>query len=427
MLASFRRPSKPRRIRTTVLDSTTYATTALRRCDELAAFSEEDGQLTRRFATPALRRAGEAVGGWMEAAGMSVRRDAIGNVIGRLGARGDGDRGTLVIGSHIDTVPDAGRYDGALGVLVGIAVCERLRDTGAPLPFAVEVVAFADEEGARYGTSYLGSSVLAGGFEDEWLERRDPDGVVMREALVDFGGSPEGIPGARRDPADLLAYFEVHIEQGPVLEAEGLALGVVTAIAGQTGATVAFSGAAGHAGTVPMALRRDALGAAAEWILEVETLARETDGLVATVGEIAIEPGAGNVIPGRVELTLDLRHAEDSVRIPAGGELRLRAERVAASRDVAVQWRSHEAAAVSLSPELGELLGKAVAAGGLRVARLPSGAGHDAAVMSTLAPAAMLFVRCAGGVSHNPAEAVTLDDVAAAIDASSRFLQLLAG
>jgi hydantoinase/carbamoylase family amidase len=403
-------------------DSMAYAATVLRRCDELAAFSEERGRVTRRFATPALREAGETVRGWMEKAGLAVRRDAIGNIIGRLG--GD-DRRTLLIGSHIDTVPDGGRYDGTLGVLIGIAVLERLRDTGGSLPYAVEVVAFADEEGARYGTSYLASRVFAGGFEEQWLDLHDADGVTMAAALRAFGGAPEGLTDAGRDPAGLIGYYEVHIEQGPVLEAEDRSLGVVTGIAGQTGATVAFSGAAGHAGTVPMSLRRDALSAAAEWILRAESLARETDGLVATVGALTLEPGAGNVIPGRAELTLDLRHTEDSVRIRSAAELRRTAEVIAAARGVTVEWFSHETAAVSLSPELTEMLAEAIASAGDPVIRLPSGAGHDAAVMSTIVPSAMLFVRCAGGVSHNPAEAVAVEDVAAAIDATTRFLWLL--
>jgi allantoate deiminase len=403
-------------------DATTYAAAVLRRCDELASFSEEDGLLTRRFATPALRQAGETVRAWMEAAGMAVRRDAIGNVIGRLG---EADDRTLLIGSHLDTVRDAGRYDGTLGVLIGIACTECLRDRGAALPYAIEVVAFADEEGTRYGTSYLGSRAFTGCFEQGWLERRDADGVAMREALSAFGGSPEGIAGSRRESKDLIGYYEVHIEQGPALEAQDLPLGVVTAIAGQTGATVTFSGASGHAGTVPMSLRRDALTAAAEWVLAVEALAREQDGLVATVGQLTLEPGAGNVIPGRAQLTLDLRHAEDSVRIRAGAELRRHAEAIAASRGVGVQWRSHETAAVSLSPVLTEQLAEAIVTSGRPVVRLPSGAGHDAAIVSKIAPAAMLFVRCAGGVSHNPAESVTVEDVAAAIDVTTRFLELV--
>jgi allantoate deiminase len=401
-------------------DATTHAAAVLQRCDALAAFSEEDGRLTRRFATPELAHAGAAVGEWMEAAGMTVRRDAIGNVIGRLGG---GSRGTLLIGSHLDTVRDAGRYDGALGVLVGIATVELLRDRGTVLPYAIEVVAFADEEGARYGTSYLGSRTFAGQFEGGWLERRDDAGVTMRQAL---GASVDGIADCRRDAADLIGYYEVHIEQGPVLESEDLPLGVVTAIAGQTGATVTFSGTAGHAGTVPMSLRRDPLAAAAEWILDVERLARETDGLVATVGALSVDPGVSNVIPGRAELPLDLRHADDPVRSRASAELRRRAEAVAELRGVDVKWSSRDTAAVGLSPTLSELLADAIAASGRRVVRLPSGAGHDAAILSTITEAAMLFVRCAGGVSHNPGESVTADDVAAAIDVSTRFLELLA-
>jgi allantoate deiminase len=400
-------------------DATTHAAAVLQRCDALALFSEEDGRLTRRFATPALAQAGALVRDWMEAAGMTVRRDAIGNVIGRLG--GD-DHKTLLVGSHLDTVRDAGRYDGALGILIGIACIELLRDRGTVLPYAIEVVGFADEEGARYGTSYLGSRTFAGDFEDRWLERRDDGGVTMREAL---GASVDGIADCQRDAADLIGYYEVHIEQGPVLESHDLALGVVTAIAGQTGATVTFSGLAGHAGTVPMSVRRDALTAAAEWILDVEALARATAGLVATVGAISLDPGVSNVIPGRVELTLDLRHAENAVRTRAGAVLRRHAEAIAGSRGVTVEWNSRETPAVALSAELSERLAAAITASGHQVLSLPSGAGHDAAILSTITEAAMLFVRCAGGVSHNPAESVTIDDVAAAIDVTTRFLELL--
>jgi allantoate deiminase len=399
-----------------------HATRVLERCDALAALTEEPGVITRRFATPALRDAGRLVSEWMDAAGMSVHRDAIGNVIGRAGAPG---QPTLIIGSHLDTVRNAGRYDGILGVLVGIACVELLRDAGRSLPYAVEVVGFADEEGARYGTSYLGSRTFTGAFEDGWLERQDADGATMRDALDSFGGSPDAVCDCGRDPADLIGYYEVHIEQGPRLESEDLALGVVSAIAGQTGATVTFSGTAGHAGTVPMALRRDALAAAAYWMVEAETLARETDGLVATVGTLALEPGVGNVIPGQAQLTLDLRHADDAVRIAAEAELRRRAEAIAGSRGLTVGWRSHETAAVALSPKLMEPLAAAIAAAGHPVVHLPSGAGHDAAIMSKITPAAMLFVRCAGGISHHPAESVTADDVAAAIDVSTRFLELL--
>jgi allantoate deiminase len=404
-------------------DPMTYAATVLRRCDELAAFSEEDGRLTRRFATPALRQAGETVGGWMAGAGMVVRRDAIGNVIGRLG---DADRRTLLIGSHLDTVRDAGRYDGVLGVLVAIACFERLRDAGRSLPYAVEVLAFADEEGVRYGTGYLSSSVVVGCFDHAALAVADAEGVRLADAVRAFGGDPEALASAHREPADLLGYYEVHIEQGPVLEAEGVPLGIVTAIAGQNGGRIVFTGEAGHAGTVPMALRRDALGAAAEFVTALEAVARKQDGLVATVGKVVVEPGARNVIPGRVALSLDLRHASDSVRESALARLRERAGAIAGARGVGLEWQVGKGTrTVDTSAGLTELVAEAVIASGHPVVRLPSGAGHDAVMFATITPVAMLFVRCAGGVSHNPAESVTAEDVAAAIDATTRFLELV--
>lgn len=406
-----------------MIDSMTYAATVLRRCDELAALSEERGRLTRRFATPALRQAGEATGGWMEAAGMVVRRDAVGNVIGRLG---DDDRRALLIGSHLDTVRDAGRYDGTLGVLVAIASLARLRDEARSLPYAVEVLAFADEEGVRYGTGYLGSSIFAGCFDQADLERRDADGVTLADAVRAFGGDPEGLASARRDPADLIGYYEVHIEQGPVLESAGVPLGVVGAIAGQSRLRVTFNGEAGHAGTVPMVLRRDALCAAAEFVSAVEAIARDEDGAVATVGELEVQPGASNVIPGRVALSLDLRHAADGVRESVVTRLQERAGAIAGARALAFDWQVvQEDAAVTCSTELTEVLAEAVAATGQRVVRLPSGAGHDAVTLSRITPVALLFVRCAGGVSHHPAESVSAGDVAAAIDGTTRFLELL--
>lgn len=401
----------------------TYAAAVLRRCDELAAFTEEEGRLTRRFATPALWQAGETVRTWMEAAGMEVRRDAIGNLIGRLGG---GERRTLLIGSHLDTVRDAGRYDGVLGVLVAIGCLERLRDQGRSLPYAVEVLAFADEEGVRYGTGYLGSSVIAGRFDSADLERRDSGGVTLSEAVRAFGGDPDGLAGARREPADLIGYYEVHIEQGPVLEGDGVPLGVVTAIAGQTGGRIVFAGEAGHAGTVPMALRRDALGAAAEFVTGVEVVARERDGVVATVGSVEVEPGVRNVIPGRVVLSLDVRHASDPVRESVLARLRELAGAIAEARGVEFEWQvGNGTRAVDTSAALAEKVAEAVAASGHPVVRLASGAGHDAVMLSTIAPIAMLFVRCAGGVSHNPAESVTVEDVAAAIEATTRFLELV--
>ena len=407
---------------TTDVSPAALAATVLDRADRLAACSEEPGRLTRRFATPALAEAGDLVLGWMRDAGMTARRDAIGNVIGRWEPSGGTPAHTVLLGSHLDTVRDAGRYDGMLGVLVALACVERLRDA----PFAVEVLGFADEEGVRYGTAYLGSSVVAGAFDPDALARRDADGVPMADAIAAFGGDPAALDGAQRDRDDLLGYVEVHIEQGPVLEAEDLPVGVVTGIAGQTRAEVAFTGVAGHAGTVPMPLRRDALAAAAELVGAVEARARAVDGLVATVGELTVEPGASNVIPGRAALSLDVRHLDDTARAAAVADLRERAEAIAAARGVEAAWTDvQQTGAVACAPALVGELEAAVADADVRVARLPSGAGHDAAVMSRLCEVAMLFVRCAGGISHNPAEAVTAEDVAVAIDVTSRLLDRL--
>ena len=403
------------------------AATALERADALAACTEDPARLTRRFATPALKQAGDLVLGWMRDAGMTASRDAIGNVVGRWEPPGlpAGAR-TVLLGSHLDTVRDAGRYDGMLGVLIALAVVESARERRG-LPFAVEVLGFADEEGVRYGTAYLGSSVVAGTFDRSTLDRRDADGIAMADAIAAFGGDPAALETARRDPADLLGYVEVHIEQGPVLEAEDLPVGVVTGIAGQTRADVVFTGVAAHAGTVPMALRRDALAGAAEWIGAVEARGRAVDGLVATVGEATVTPGASNVVPGRVALSLDVRHPDDAVRDAAFADLRTRAEEVAGARSLHAAWTEVQAtSAVTCAPGLSRALETAVEATGVRLVRLPSGAGHDAAVMARICDVAMLFVRCAGGVSHNPSEAVTAADVAVAIDVVLGLVDTLA-
>ena len=374
-------------------------------------------RLTRRFATPALADAGALVRVWMRDAGLDSRVDAVGNVIG---TRGTGP--ALVLGSHIDTIRDAGRFDGPLGVVAAIAVADRLRDR--ELPFALEVVAFADEEGVRYGTGYLGSRAYTGTFQEPWLDRVDDDGVALGDAIRAAGGDPRAIA---RSVGEVLGYCEVHIEQGPVLEAEGIPVGVVTGIAGASRARLALTGVAGHAGCLPMGLRRDALAGAAELVLAVEDVARGTEELVATIGSLVTEPGAINVVPGRVTLTLDVRHATDGVRLAAFEQIRQRAETIGRRRSLDLAWEGvFDNPAVSLSPDLTAVLEQAVAELGHPARRLPSGAGHDAAVMSEIGPAAMLFVRCAGGVSHNPAEDVAERDVAVAIDVLERFVTLLA-
>ncbi|MEN9936487.1 MAG: hypothetical protein RLZZ387_3066 [Chloroflexota bacterium] len=406
--------------------TSTDAARVMARCDELGTISEEPGLLTRRFATPALRRAMEAAAGWMRAAGMAVREDAVGNLVGRYEAAEPGAR-TLLLGSHLDSVRDAGRYDGPLGVLAALACVERLHAAGRRLPIAIELLAFADEEGLRYRTAYLGSSAVAGTFDPAILAHKDDDGVPMADAIWAYGGDPERLAECRRSPDDLLGYCELHIEQGPVLEAEGLPVGVVTCIAAQSRYTLELTGTAGHAGTVPMALRRDALAAAAELVLATETLALPTPGLVATVGQAVALPGAANVIPGRATLSLDIRHQEDEVLHAAVARLREQTEQIAARRGVGLRWVPvQQNPSLPMDPRLMDGLAAAIDSCGVPVRRLPSGAGHDSVMISRVAPTAMLFVRCAAGVSHNPAESVTVEDVAVAIDVLERFVENLA-
>jgi hydantoinase/carbamoylase family amidase len=377
----------------------------LQRADRLAAFTEEPGRITRPLLTPALTDAKAQVREWMRAAGLETREDALGNLAGRRGKPG------LVIGSHLDSVADAGRYDGVLGILVGIAVAEALPE--APL----EVVAFADEDGLRFQSIYLGSRAFVGALTPHELDLRDADGVTLRAAIGKEPGPPLYDPGT-------CAYLEVHIEQGPVLESEGLALGVVTAIAGQSRFNLVFEGHAGHAGTTPMDLRRDAAAAAAEFVLAAERIARAEPGLVATVGVQHVPRGAVNVIAGRADVTLDLRHQDDAVREAALSALRAETEAMARRRGVRATWSAiSEQRATLCTPSLVARVAEAVRATGLEVRELPSGAGHDTVTMASVTDVAMLFVRCAGGISHHPDEAVTEADVALAIEATTRFVE----
>src|SRR5215216_2335460 len=393
-------------------------------CELLSNVSEEFGALTRPYGSRAMREANKVVSGWMRGAGMTVSQDEIGNLIGHY--QGIGEK-TLVLGSHLDTVRDAGKYDGILGVMIAIACVQRLHDRGERLPFSIEVAAFADEEGLRFGTAFLGSSVYAGAFDEELLNLQDQDGLTLREAVRAFGGDTDALkPEGRRD-GDLLGYCEVHIEQGPVLEEHDLPVGIVTAINGQSRVGLVFDGKAGHAGTVPMEGRQDALCAAAEFVLEVESTARGDPEAVATVGEISALPGVVNVVPGEAEHSLDLRHPEDAVRERLRGHLERRAAEIAASRGCEHRWQlRQETRAVPTDQDLSDLLAGAVEDSGIAVHRLPSGAGHDAAQMAALTDVAMLFVRCKEGIRHNPAESVRREDVRAAIEVIGRFLALVA-
>lgn len=396
--------------------------TVMERCELLSNISEDEEGICRPYGCESMREVNEIVSGWMQTASMTIRYDAIGNLIGRY--EGEGEK-TLILGSHLDTVRDAGKYDGILGVMVAIACVQKLRDE--KLPFSIEVAAFADEEGLRFGTTYLGSSVYAGAFDNGRLKLEDRDGVSLARAVRDFDGDPDAMVNGGREADGLLGYCEVHIEQGPILEHKDLPVGVVTGIQSQTRAQASFTGIAGHAGTVPMEGRKDALCAAAEFILEVERAAKVEPEAVATVGEIKALPGASNVISGETRVSLDLRHPDDEVRERIRDHLRSRASEIAESRNCAHSWEvRQENSAIPMDERLTGLLGKAIEAFGLPVCRIPSGAGHDAAQMAALTAPAMLFVRCKDGISHNPAESVTKEDVGVAIDVVGRFIELVA-
>lgn len=394
------------------------------RCHYLAECTEEPGAITRPFASDAMKCAHVLATDWMREAGMTVRRDNIGNLRGRYEGAGEA---TLLLGSHLDSVRDAGKYDGPLGVIVAIAAVQRLHDGGRRLPFGIEVLAFADEEGLRFGSTYLGSRAVAGTLDRADLDRTDREGNTMREAVRAFGGDPDRIGDDMWQAGPLLGYLEVHIEQGPVLESRGLPVGVVSAISGQNRYTLIFQGEAGHAGTVPMDSRRDALVAAAVFVQAVQGYAEGHDGLVATVGQLSVRPGAANVVPGEVTLSLDVRHADDAERLVASRHLLEIASRIAKRRNIALTTRHDgENPTVTCAPSLVSTLSHAASDLGHPVIQLASGAGHDSVAMSALTDVGMLFVRCKGGVSHNPAESVTTEDVAVAIDVLARCIELLA-
>jgi allantoate deiminase len=359
----------------------------------------------------------------MREAGMDARLDGIGNVVGRYEGARPG-LPALILGSHLDTVRDAGKYDGMLGVVAAIECVHTLHALGRRLPFAIEVIGFADEEGVRFGSTLLGSRAVAGTFDTALLDKADGQGVAMREALTRFGLDPAGVPSAAHRREDVLAYAELHIEQGPVLEAEGLAVGVVTAINGANRFLVEIDGMAGHAGTVPMALRKDALAAGAECVLAIEERARATPDLVATVGQLQASPGATNVVPGKVIFTIDIRSPRDQDRLAAVADVKRRIEEVCRGRGVKAAIRqTHEGRTAACSPWLMGQIGKAIEAEGLPVRALPSGAGHDGMAMVELTSIGMLFVRCKGGISHNPLEAITREDAEISARVFLRFIE----
>jgi allantoate deiminase len=401
---------------------TARAARIITRCREIAACTEVPGEITRLFLTPSMHAVHALLRDWMEAAGMTVDIDAIGNLRGiRHGLTPESPR--LLIGSHLDTVPNAGAFDGILGVVLGVAIIEELKSQR--LPFAVEVIGFSEEEGVRFSKPFLGSLALVGKLDADTLARTDHSGISVRQAIEDYGLDPSQLPAAAL-AYETFAYLEFHIEQGPVLENEDAPLGVVEALVGQTRMELTFTGQANHAGTTPMHLRHDAMAAAAEWIVAVEDYASSHDTLVATVGKVEAAPGAGNVIAGRVTASLDVRHADDRVREASVLAILKHAKAAATKRGVHVtSTKQLEQPAVPLDPHLTDLLSNAAAQAGFPARRMTSGAGHDAMILAPSIPSAMLFVRSPGGLSHHPDEAVLPQDVEAALATAMEFLAQL--
>lgn len=404
-------------------DARHLAQEVIARCRKLASFSEDVGNTRRTFLSPPMHDCHREIRAWMESLGARVLLDAAGNLRGSYpGAQPEGPR--LLIGSHLDTVPNAGAYDGILGVVLAISLLRGLG--GTRLPFGIEVVGFSEEEGVRFGTPFIGSRALVGRLDEELLNRRDARGVSVRGAIEEFGLNPQEVPRAQVGN-DTIAFLEFHIEQGPVLDSMGLPLGVVEAIVGQSRLEVRFAGRANHAGTTPMNLRFDALAAAAEWVTEVETFAQDTPGLVATIGNLEAKPGATNVIAGEARASLDVRHRDDPTREHAVDALTQMAKETARRRGVSAQSNTLlNQKAVAMDPFLVQQIDSALRRAGYPPHRMISGAGHDAMILAEAVPAAMVFLRTPAGISHDPAESVDVEDVARAIECGLHLLDQLA-
>jgi allantoate deiminase len=402
----------------------TRAAQLMRRLDELAAISEEPGVITRTFGTPAFLQGRALVQQWMAQAGLQVRVDHIGNLRGRLPSARPGAQ-TFVVGSHLDSVVNAGRFDGPLGVLLGLDLLAALAARRPELPFHLELLAFSDEEGVRFHSTYLGSKVVTGAFEPELLTKTDAAGISLAAAIRTMGGDPTQLAADALPAAEWRGYFEVHIEQGPVLWERQVPVAVVTSIAGQRRVELTFRGEAGHAGTVPMPMRQDALAGAAEFVLAAEQLALEHQPhLVATVGKLHLPRAASNVIPGEATCSLDVRSPHEAQLDIAYQQLQARAAAIAQRRGLQLHWQLiQQTAPVACDAALSQQLGQAIAGAGHEVIELVSGAGHDAVPISRVAPVSMLFVRCYRGISHNPLENVEVADLAAALQVAEQFLE----
>lgn len=406
-------------------EATNLAEEVMARCRKLASFSEDANATRRSFLSPPMRDVHREITSWLQPLGVKVRVDAAGNLRAEYPADGEAPR--LLIGSHLDTVPNAGAYDGILGVMIAVALLNGLKGlSGRRLPYAIEVVGFSEEEGVRFGTPFIGSRALVGRLDEDLLNAQDSHGVSVRQAITDFGLNPADV-GQAGLPDDAVGYLEFHIEQGPVLDNLGLPLAVVDAIAGQSRLEVIFVGRANHAGTTPMDLRFDAVAGAAEWITAVEREAKAVPGLVATVGSVEATPGAANVIAGKARLSLDIRHRKDSLRAHSVESLIRHAEQIARRRGLSMNWSTRmNQPAVALDLFLSGQIEDAIRRTGCKPHRMVSGAGHDAMIMAEKIPSAMVFLRTPGGVSHDPAESVAVEDVEKAIRCGLQLLDQLA-
>jgi allantoate deiminase len=406
---------------------TQLAESVMTACDRVATFTDAPGEITRLFLSPATKRLQAWLLDYMRQAGLESRIDAVGNVVGHYAAANETAENAgrvLLVGSHLDTVVNAGRYDGVLGVMLGIAAVESLE--GERLPFAIDVVGFSEEEGVRFGTPYLGSAAIAGCFDGEWLELTDGQGVRLADAITEFGLEASAIEAAAYDPERVVGFLECHIEQGPVLLQQNLPVAVVSGIAGQSRLRLRMQGTAGHAGTLPMDARSDALAAAAALIVAAETIGHRTPGLRVTVGKIEVEPNLRNVVPGEAVLAVDIRHPDDIQRRLAVESVLHEAREAADARGVKFTCEAiDDQPAIGCDPNLVGHLTKAIKVAGYPFGVTYSGAGHDAVIMSKFCPTAMLFVRHPG-VSHHPSESVDIKDVAVALDVLRRTILNLA-
>ncbi|AMJ94174.1 allantoate amidohydrolase [Alteromonas stellipolaris] len=401
------------------------AALVMARCEALGSLSQNPTCLDRRYLTEQHKLANQLTSGWMIEAGMTTWQDSVGNIWGRY-ASAVPNAPHLIIGSHLDTVPNGGKYDGMLGVVAPVTLMAIFSGEGRQFPFHIDIVGFCDEEGTRFGTTLLGSRALTGKWQDEWRRLKDEDGISLEDAMKNFGLDFDAINSATIAQTDLLGYLELHIEQGPVLEQENLPVGVVNAIAGAKRFSLTVTGMAGHAGTVPMSMRHDALCASAEMILAVESISQQRPGVVATVGKIENAPNGVNVISGRCQFSLDIRSEEDTLREAALAEILQKINDIAVLRNVELKIeQTHSAPAVHCDSALQNTLLKGVTEAGIVPKVLASGAGHDAMAMAEICPVAMLFTRCKGGISHHPAESITTDDVAASLAVMHHSLRTL--